>query len=71
MIKHFFEVQIKNIKVDDYYYSFDYKVIRNNEEINSDHYDSDHSWQDNKKGFKELLEKGYAVNLALEQTLQK
>lgn len=60
-------VMIWAIKVDERYYSFKYKIWVNNKLTCDSIYESDHSWGDNQKGFKEHLKDGYAVSLALDK----
>jgi len=66
-MKTVFEVETTNINVDDTYFSFNYKILRNGKEVNNDEYSSDHSWSNDKKTFKQLLKNSYAAELALEQ----
>jgi hypothetical protein len=69
-MKTVFEVEIKNIEVDEFYFSFNYKIKRDNELVAEDSFEDDHSWED-KKAFKKLLKERYAVDLALERALDK
>lgn len=66
-MKTIIEVEILNLSVDQYYYSFDYVITIDGEEKQRDRYDSDHCWQNDLKNFKAHLENGEAVKLALEQ----
>lgn len=59
------KIKITNIKVDNRYYSFDYVVTVDGEVKPKENYDSDHAWQDDISGFKELLKSGYAAELVL------
>lgn len=61
------KVRISMLKVDDRYCSFNYKIWVNGKLNCEGNYSSDHVWRDDVKGFKELLESGYATRLALEQ----
>lgn len=65
------QVHIDNLKVDDYYYSFDYKIFINDKLEEESTYESDHVWGDDKTAFRKLLKKeGYANQLALEKYYQ-
>lgn len=59
------EVEVSDIKVDDFYYSFEYKLTRNGGEPVFGSYENDHSWQGRTDKFKELLETEYAADLAI------
>lgn len=61
------EVEVTNISVDDYYFSFNYKVIENGKLKKQGEYQSDHAWADDVKSFKALLKSSEAVKLALEE----
>jgi len=65
------EVEITNIEVDDFYYTFNYKVTVDGKLKGEGEYNNDHAWIDDKEGFIGLLEEGYAVGLALEQVFDK
>lgn len=69
MMKTKIEVDITNLEIDEYNYSFDYTVTMNGKYLGSDTYESDHSWKNDLKGLKEMLMEGEAVKLALEQEL--
>jgi len=69
MIKSNFEVEVWDIQVDRSYYSFQYLVRENGEEIERDEFASEHVWAGDRKGFIEELENGYAVRLALESII--
>lgn len=75
-----FEVEISNIVVGSFYYSFEYKITRIDtastekesgfeSKVFEGEYESDHSWQDNKEGFLDLLEGGHAADLALDEVI--
>ncbi len=61
-------IQIKDIEIDDHYYSFAYRVLIE-DRIHTDWetMEDDHSWGNEKKKFKKTLMTGYAVQLVLEQ----
>lgn len=61
------KVRISMLKVDDRYYSFNYKIWVNGKLNREDNYSGSHAWRDDIKRFKEMLENGYATQLALEQ----
>ena len=65
-----FEVEIKvlvdNLKVDHFYFSFDFKIYVNGKQVADDQYESTHSWQDGKKSFYNMLKNGHAAHCALE-----
>lgn len=61
------EIEVDNIKVDDRYYSFEYKVWVDGKMKIEDVYDSDHEWSDDKKGFKDHLKNGGAVHTVLDK----
>ena len=67
MLKYTIEVEIKDIEVDERYFSFEYIVRRNGRVIANDPYDSDHDWED-LDAFKKMLEEGHALTLAIEAT---
>lgn len=66
-MKSIIEIEIKKIKVDNMYYSFEYKIIidGNVEKVGS--YNNDHEWHNNPNEFKEHLKNGGAIRIALEQ----
>lgn len=59
------EVTIENIRVDLWYFSFDYSMVVDGEEVLNGEYDGDHAYQDDPYIYKELLENGEAVKLVL------
>jgi len=63
------EVEITNLEADEHYYSFEYSVTINGKYKGGGEYDSDHDWQNDIKGLKEMLKDGEAAKLALEQEL--
>lgn len=67
-IEETLNVKIKNIEVDQWYFSFDWIIIRG-DKVSQGTYDSDHSWQNDIKNFRKMLINGHAVNLALESSL--
>lgn len=67
MIRETIEIEVSNIDVDTRYYSFDYKIKRNGKIVKDSSYSDDHSWDNDFENFKKLLEKSFAVELALEQ----
>lgn len=63
------EVEIFNVKTDNHYYSFEYKIWINGKLSANDKYDSDHSWGEDHKELRKKLQDGEAVKYALEQSL--
>ncbi len=59
-------IYIKNIKVDDEYYSFDW-VAAGLGKKRSDHYESDYENGMTPGQWRKELEKGYAVQIVLQQ----
>lgn len=59
------EIEIENISVDDYYFSFDYEIKANGKTIGGNYEDS-HVWKDEKYRFENDLMNGYAYELVLE-----
>ena len=45
-MKYKIEVEIKNIEVEGFIYSFDYIITIDGKEIESDTYENDHSWDE-------------------------
>jgi len=66
-IKVNFEVEIKNIEVNDGYYSFDYIVKTGNKILTEETYDSDFDNGMSDSRWKKELENGEALNIALQQ----
>ena len=64
-------IDINNVKVDEFYYTFNYTVYANGKKyFDNEEYQSDHVWGSTKKDrsdFKKHLLKYEAVNLVLEQ----
>lgn len=58
-------LEIQNIEVNDGYYSFSYTYSLNGKKKKS-HYDSDYDGYTEKE-FKKVLEKGHALQIALQQ----
>lgn len=69
MIRAKIEIEITNIQVDEFYYSFDYDVLKDGEYLLNGEYQSDHVWGDDRQGFKEVLEEGEALNLVMQQII--
>ena len=65
-MKTIIEVEISNIKVDEGYYSFDYIITVNGKKRKKESYDSDYENGDTPKQWKKTLEKGEAVNRAMQ-----
>ncbi len=65
-MKTIIEVEIQNIKVDERYYSFDYVITVNGKKGRKQVYESDYENGDTPKQWKRTLEKGYAVEMALQ-----
>ena len=65
-----YKVKIKNIKVDDKYYSFDWNVWREGELLDEGSYENDHEWSDDIEGWKEQLEESEAEKIALQQVFE-
>lgn len=61
------EIEIENIKIDEEYFSFDYRVYVNGEEVKEEQYESDYSRFDDIHAFEKQLENGYALKLVLEE----
>lgn len=61
------EVFISLIKVDERFYSFNYRIRVNGKPHCDGHYSNDHVWGDEKNKFKQILKDGYATDLALER----
>lgn len=61
-----FSIEVTNIKVDGYYFSFNYKIIAN-EKIIQDEYEDSHAWQNDRKGFYNFLRNGLAIQNVLEK----
>lgn len=65
-LKTIIEVEIRNIYIEDRYFSFDY-IIKINGDIHTEEtYGDSHDWIDDLKTFKNILIRGYATELALE-----
>lgn len=60
------EIEVSNIDVDDFYYSFDYVVLVDGIEYKKETYESDHVWRDDKDGFKKVLRNGVAFQTIIE-----
>lgn len=67
MIKANIEVTVSEIKIDEEYFSFKYKIFLNGNFNKEDNYSSGHAWFGEYKKFKEILKEGYAIELALQQ----
>lgn len=61
------EIEIKNIDVDDMYYSFDYKVTINGILCEEDSYSNDYCNGDSPKEFKQYLKDGGAIQCVFDQ----
>lgn len=61
-------VNIKDIKIDDRYYSFNYRVSLDGKVIKQGEYSDSHDWRDNIEGFRKMLNDGYALQLAIDST---
>ena len=61
-----YEVEIDNVNVDLYYYSFEYRLYKDDSLIKEGIYDSDHGWQSSIQDYKEMLENGYAAKIILQ-----
>jgi hypothetical protein len=64
-MKTIIEIEIKDITVEDGYYSFKYWITVNGKRRKGKTYDSDYDGQTAKQ-FRKILEDGHAVELALE-----
>jgi len=61
-------VEIKDIKIDDYYFSFKYRVFLDNRvHMDWEEHEDDHTWGSDKPGFKSILMTGRAIEIVLEQ----
>ena len=67
-IKHKLEIEIKNLEVDDQYYTFDYTVITDGKKKKG-HFESDYENGSTAKQWKKELEEGYALHCVLEDIL--
>jgi len=65
-IENNIKVTISDIEIDDKYFSFNYQVTVNGADYGQETYESDHCWSDDKKGWREMLEEGEALKLAVE-----
>ena len=63
-----FKVEWWNLEIDDFNFSFNYSVTWEYG-FSKGVYSSTHSWQGNLDEFRELLEEGYAAQLAVEDAL--
>lgn len=61
------KVEISEVKVDAYYYSFGYKVYVNGDLRKEGNYESDHAWHDDIPGFRKLLKSGEAMKIVLKE----
>jgi len=59
------EIEITNIKVDSYFYSFEYEVAIMNKVRSTGSRRGDHGWHDDPDKFKKILEDGEAVEILL------
>lgn len=66
-MKTVIEVEIKNLKVEQWYYFFDYIITIDGKEKTRGTYEGDHAWQDDLKNLKKMLKNGEAAKRALEQ----
>lgn len=66
-LKYDIKVEISEVKVDAYYYSFGYKVYVEGALRKEGNYESDHAWHDDVTGFRKLLKNGEAMKIALAQ----
>lgn len=63
-------IEVRDINVDDFYFDFKYIVTFDEDNKKEEFYSNDHSWQHDKKSFKEELENGYAIKLAFEEVIE-
>lgn len=61
-------VNIKDIKVDDKYFSFNYRVSLDGKVIKQGEYSDSHDWRDDIEAFKKILNEGHALQLAIDST---
>ena len=66
MKKYNLEVEIKNIEVEDRYYSFNYKITLDGKVRKQEYYEDDFDNGMTDKEWKEELESGYALECALQ-----
>lgn len=72
MVKTIIEVSVYNIEVGDKYYYFDYGIVKDGLTVSVGSVDGSHDWpSEEKEDFKNLLETSYAIELALEQYVNK
>jgi len=72
-MKTIFEVEIKDINVDEDYYDFQYQVKRNGIIVGKGEISDEHSWGDSEDGlssFAELLKQSSAADLAIEKVIR-
>lgn len=65
MITETIIVKINNIDIGDTHFSFNYEINRYGKVIKTGVYKNSHKWKENKDKFKIMLERFYAVELAL------
>lgn len=66
-MKYKIEVEIKNIDVDNRYYSFEYIIRKDGKVIMEKNYENDYQNGMTEKEFKEFLKGSYALGIALVQ----
>jgi hypothetical protein len=59
------EVEILNIEIDDFYYSFKYRIKRNGKLVMHGAYENDHVYKNNQEELKKSLKEDGAVKDAL------
>jgi len=60
-------VETNNFEVDQWYYSFDYKIKVNNKVVCKSRYENDHGWPNSKRWFKNRLKEGWAASTVFEE----
>lgn len=65
-MKTVIEVEISNVEVDSEYYSFDYIITVNSKKRKKENYSNDYQNGCTPKEWKKELERGYAVECALQ-----
>ena len=63
-MKAIIEVEITDINIEEYQYTFNYSVTVNGEHEHSGKYESEHAWQGNLDGFRAVLENGFPVTIS-------
>ncbi len=65
-MKYNLEIEVKNLEVDENYYTLDYTAKLNGKKMKNGHYESDYDNGRTPKEWKKELEEGYALQCVLE-----